>query len=121
MCLIVPNLTVTTKTCAAASCPAPGSYLGVVSLPEVVRQVVLDLGDELLGVVGVEAEHLAQAFEADVLEVTVGQGLHTGVGLDHFLLGQTVRANQVASTWKAFSSFMLIYWSGITPSGPCSY
>lgn len=79
----------------------PSSYLGVVSLPEVVRQVVLDLSDELLGVVGVEAEHLAEAFEADVLEVAVGQRLHTGVGLNHFLLGQTVGANQVAPTWRA--------------------
>lgn len=75
-------------------------YLDVVSFPEVVRQIVLDLSDELLGVVGIEAEHLAEAFEADVLQVTVGQGLHTGVGLNHFLLSQTVRANQVTPTWK---------------------
>ena len=66
------------------------SYLSVVSLPEVVRQVMLDLCDELLGVVGIETEHLAEAFEADVLQVAVGQGLHTGVGLNHFLLRQTV-------------------------------
>lgn len=78
----------------------PSSYLGVVSFPQVVRQVMLDLSDELLGVVRVETEHLAEAFEADVLQVTVSQGLHTGVGFNHFLLGQAVRANQVAPAWK---------------------
>lgn len=61
---------------------------------------MLDLRDELLCVVRIEAQNFAQAFEADVLQVTVGQGLHAGVGLNHFLLGQTVRANQVAPTWK---------------------
>lgn len=68
------------------------------SLPQVVGQIVLDLGDELLGVVRVETEHLAEAFEADVLQVAVGQGLHTGIGLNHFLLCQTIRANQVTPT-----------------------
>lgn len=61
---------------------------------------MLDLSDELLGVVRIETEHLAEAFEADVLQVTVSQGLHTGVGFNHFLLGQAVRANQVAPAWK---------------------
>lgn len=62
---------------------------------------MLDLSDELLGVVRIETEHLTEAFEADVLQVTVGQGLHTGIGLNHFLLRQTIRANQVTSTWNA--------------------
>lgn len=74
-------------------------YLGVVSFSEVVGQIVLDLGDELVGVVGVKAEHFPKAFEADILQVTVGQGLHAGIGLNHFLLGQTVRTYQVAPTW----------------------
>lgn len=73
-------------------------YLGAVSLSQVVRQVVLDLGDELLGVVGVEAEHLAEPFEADVLQVAVGEGLHAGVGLNHLLLGEAVGADQVTPT-----------------------
>lgn len=77
-----------------------GKHLSAVALPQVVRQVVLDLGEELLGVVGVEAQHLTQALEADVLQVTVGQRLHTGVGLDHFLLGQAVGADQVTPTWR---------------------
>lgn len=59
---------------------------------------MLDLSDELLGIVRIETEHLTEAFEADVLQVTVGQGLHTGIGLNHFLLGQTIRANQVTPT-----------------------
>lgn len=70
------------------------------SFPQVVGEVVLNLRDELLGVVRIETQHLAEAFEADVLQVTVGQGLHAGIGLNHFLLGQTIRANQVTPTWK---------------------
>ena len=85
-------------------------YLRVVSFPEVVCQIVLDLGDELLGVVRVQAEHLAEAFEADVLKVTVGQRLHTGVGLNHFLLRQTVRANQVAPAWKTETRQKPLTW-----------
>lgn len=68
------------------------------SFPQVVGQIMLDLSDELLGIVRIETEHLTEAFEADVLQVTVGQGLHTGIGLNHFLLGQTIRANQVTPT-----------------------
>lgn len=70
------------------------------ALAQVVRQVVLDLRQELLGVVGVEAEHLAEPLQADVLQVAVCQGLHAGVGLDHLLLGQAVRADQVTATFK---------------------
>lgn len=75
-------------------------YLSGVSLAQVVRQVVLDLSEELLGVVGVEAEHLAEPFEADVLQVAVGEGLYTGIGFDHLLLGKAVGANQVTPTLK---------------------
>lgn len=70
------------------------------ALPQVVRQVVLDLGEELLGVVGVKAQHFPQALEANVLQVAVGQRFHTGIGLDDFLLGEAVRANQVTPTWR---------------------
>ncbi|TNN70251.1 hypothetical protein EYF80_019465 [Liparis tanakae] len=87
---IPPLLSQCTKKDKKATCLerserlTPSSYLGVVSLPEVVRQVVLDLSDELLGVVGVEAEHLAEAFEADVLEVAYlhGAGAHEVDGLE---------------------------------------
>lgn len=76
-------------------------------LPQVVRQVVLDLRDELLGVVGIETQNLPETFEFDVLQVAVGQGLHAGVGLYHFLLSQTVRTNQVTPTWKAEAQFIV--------------
>ena len=78
--------------------PTVSTHVGPVALPQVVGEVVLDLADELLGVLGVEAQHLAQPLQADVLQVAVGQGLHVGVGLDDLLLGQRVGANQVAFT-----------------------
>lgn len=68
---------------------------------------MLDLSDELLGVVRVKAEHLAEAFEADILQVAVGQGLYTGIGLNHFLLCQAVGAYQVAPTWKVETSYYI--------------
>ena len=71
-------------------CVCGGTYISPMALSEVVRQVVLDLADELLGVLGVEAEHLTQALQTDVLQVTVGQGFYVGVGLDHLLFGQGV-------------------------------
>lgn len=73
------------------------------SFPQVVGQVVVDLRQEPLGVVGVEAQNLLQALQADVLQVTVGQSLHAGVGLDHLRLGQTVGANQVASACRVLT------------------
>lgn len=75
-------------------------YLGVVTVPQVVRQIVPDFRNELLGVVRVEAENFPEAFQADVLKVTVGQGFYTGVGLYYLLLGEEIRANQVAPPWK---------------------
>lgn len=66
------------------------THISPVALSQVVREVVLYLADELLGVLGVEAEDLAEALEADVLQVAVGQGLDVGVGLDHLLLRQRV-------------------------------
>lgn len=75
-------------------------YLGVVTVPQVVRQIVPDFRDELLGVVRVETEDFTEAFQANVLKVTVGQGFDAGVGLYHLLLGQEVRANQVPPPWK---------------------
>lgn len=68
------------------------------ALSQVVCEVVLYLADELLGVLGVESEDLAEAFETDVLQVAVGQGLDVSVGLDHLLLRQGVRANQISFT-----------------------
>ena len=68
-------------------------------LSQIVSQIMLYLSDELLGVLWVEPEHLSEPLQTDVLQVTVGQGLHIGIGLDHLLLGQEVRADQVPTTW----------------------
>lgn len=86
--------------------PTP-PYLRAVPLPKVVRQVVLDLCDELLGVVGIETQNLPETFEFDVLQVAVGQGLHTGVGLYHFFLSQTVRTDQVPPTCTAEAQILI--------------
>lgn len=68
------------------------------ALSQVVREVVLYLADELLGVFGVESEDLAESLQADILQVAVCQGLDVGVGLDHLLLCQGVGANQISFT-----------------------
>lgn len=67
-----------------------GTHISTVALSQIVCEVVLDLADELLGVLGVESQDLTEALEADVLEVTVGQGLHVSIGFDHLLLCQGV-------------------------------
>lgn len=79
-------------------------YLAIVTVPQVVRQIVPDFRNELLGVVWVEAEDFTEAFEANVLKVTVRQGFYTGVGLYYLFLGEEVRANQVPPSWKAEES-----------------
>lgn len=61
---------------------------------------MLDLCDKLLGIVRIDTKNFSEAFEADVLQITIGKGLHTSVGLNHFLLGQAIRANQVTTTWN---------------------
>ena len=66
---------------------------------QIVGEVVLYLADELLGILGVESEDLAEALEADILQVTIGQGFDVGIGLDHLLLGQGVWTNQISFTW----------------------
>lgn len=75
-------------------------YLGIVTVPQVVRQIVPDFRNELLGVVWVETENFTEAFQANVLKVTVGQGFYTGIGLYYLFLGEEVRANQVPPPWK---------------------
>lgn len=75
------------------------THISPVALSQIVREVMLYLADELLGVLRVESEDLAEALEADVLQVAVSQGLDVGVGLDHLFLRQGVRANQISFTW----------------------
>lgn len=60
-----------------------------------------DFCNELLGVVWVETENFTEAFEANVLKVTVRQGFHTRVCLYNLFVGEEIRANQVPPTWKA--------------------
>lgn len=66
------------------------THISAVAFSQIVGEVVLYLADELLGVLGVESEDLAEALEADILQVTIGQGFDISVGLDHLLLGQVV-------------------------------
>lgn len=75
------------------------THIRAVAFSQVVREVVLYFADELLGVLWVESEDLAEALEADILQVTVGQSLDVGVGLNHLLLCQRVRTNQISFTW----------------------
>lgn len=48
------------------------THIHIVALAQVVGEVVLDLADKFLCILGVEAQHLAQPLQADVLQVTVG-------------------------------------------------
>lgn len=68
------------------------------ALSQVVCEVMLYLTNELLSILRVESKHLTEALEADILQVTVGQGLNVGVGLYHMLFCQGVRANQISFT-----------------------
>lgn len=76
------------------------THISAVAFSQIVGEVVLYLADELLGVLGVESEDLAEALEADILQVTIGQGFDISVGLDHLLLGQVVWTNQISFTWE---------------------
>lgn len=60
------------------------------ALSQVVSEVMLYLTDELLGIFRIKAQHLAESLEADVLQVTVGQSLDIGIGLDHLFFCERV-------------------------------
>lgn len=77
------------------------------ALTQVVGEVMLDLADELLGVLRVQSQHLSEALQADVLKVAVGQRFDVGVGLDHLLFRQRVGANQISLTCINTSPFNL--------------
>lgn len=57
--------------------------MGLVSLPQVVREVLLDVLDKVLRVFRVEVQHLVQPPEVNALQVTVRQGFHVRVGFYH--------------------------------------
>lgn len=71
------------------------SYLFLAALTQVVGEVVVDVRGEHTAILRVELQHLPQAAHADVLQVTVGQRLHIGVGFDHLLGPRQVRPDQV--------------------------
>lgn len=71
------------------------SYLVLAALSQVIGEVVVDVGRENTGVLGVEFQHLSQATHTDILEVTVGQRLHVSVCLDHLVGPRQIRPNQV--------------------------
>ena len=55
----------------------------LMSLPQVVREVLLDVLDKVVRVLRVEVQHLIEPFQVDTLQVTVGQGFHICVGFYH--------------------------------------
>lgn len=71
------------------------SYLFLAALTQVVGEVVVDVRGEHAAILRVELQHLLQAAHTNVLQVTVGQRLHVGVGFDHLLGARQVRPNQV--------------------------
>lgn len=71
------------------------SYLILAALTQIVGEVVVDVGGENTGVLGVEFQHLSQATHTDILEVAVGQRFHVSIGLDHLVCSRQVRPNQV--------------------------
>lgn len=66
------------------------THISTMAFSQVVGEVMLNLTDELLSVLGVESEDLSQPLQADVLQVTVRQSLHVGIGLYHLLLRQII-------------------------------
>lgn len=62
------------------------TYMRLMSLPQVVREILLDVLDEVVRVLGVEVQHFVQPPQVNTLQVTVGQGLHVGVGFDHSVI-----------------------------------
>lgn len=49
-------------------------------LPQIVREVLLDVLDKVMRVFRVEVQHFVEPFQVDTLQVTVGQGFHIGIG-----------------------------------------
>lgn len=76
-----------------------GSHLCLAALSQVVGEVVVDIRAEATAILWVEAQDLPQGTDTDVLQVTVGQSLHVGIGLNHLLLGQRITADQVPFPW----------------------
>lgn len=67
-------------------------------LPQVVGEVLLDVLHKVVRVLRVEVQNLVQAPQVDALQVTVGQRLDVGVGLNHSIVQGHVGPDQVALT-----------------------
>lgn len=67
-------------------------------LPQVVGEVLLDVLHKVVRVLRVEVQNLVQALQVDALQVTVGQRLDVGVGLNHSIVQGHVGPDQVALT-----------------------
>lgn len=76
------------------------SYIGLITLSQVVGQIVVDVGAETAAVLRVQLKDLPQSPDADVLQVAVGQRLHVGVGLDHLVVFREVGPDEVAFTCR---------------------
>lgn len=69
----------------ASALPAP-THMCLMSLPQVVCEVLLDVLDEVVRVLRVQVQHLIQPLQVDALQVTVGQGFYIGIGFDHAVI-----------------------------------
>lgn len=77
----------------------PGcTHVCLMSLPQVVCEVLLDVLDEVVGIFGVKVQHLVQPLQVDTLQVTVGQGFHVRIGFYHPVVQGHVRPDQVTFT-----------------------
>ncbi len=81
--------------CLCSVCRVCILHLVLAAFTQVVGEVVVDVGGEHAGILGVEFQHLPQTTHADVLEVTVGQRLHISISFDHLIYSRQVRSNQV--------------------------
>lgn len=71
------------------------SYLFLAALAQVVGEVVADVRGEHAGIFRVEFQHLPQTPHTDILQVTVGQGLHVSIGLNHLVRPRQIRPNEI--------------------------
>lgn len=62
------------------------THVRLLSLPQVVSEVLLDVLDEVVWVLGVEVQHLVQPPQVDALQVAVGQSFHVRIGFYHSVI-----------------------------------
>lgn len=79
----------------------------LVSLSQVVREVLLDVLDEVVRVLRIEVQHLIESFQVDTLQVTVGQGFHICIGFYYPVIQGQVCSDQVTFTCSGRESEMV--------------